>query len=699
MALCRRLNNVYNGIVFRKHDILDVSTFKVDETQFADICEVLAHINSPYDFNSIPIHILGSIYERFLGKVIVVTDKRARVEEKPEVRKAGGVYYTPDYIVRHIVDNTVGKLIDGKTPAQIARMRFADIACGSGSFLLGIYDLLLHHHRDWYNMNPEKAEKAGCVKRDDGYWHLSLKQKREILLSNIYGVDIDHQAVEVAQLSLYLKLLEEETTASAHQYQLELRETLLPSLDKNIVCGNSLIGRDILEGQLFPEDEERKLNPMNFEDHFPEIMKDGGFNAIVGNPPYDVMEKQRGASSWPHSALSNYVRVRKDYEAALGGKLNLFRFFIVQFLSLIKQDGRFGLIVPLALLADISCVNTRRHLLLSTKNLEAECFPQKDNPNRRVFQKAKLSTVVITASRASSSIKRAAIRVRVYPWNSFEDTFKECRIRLLDTELLDPDNIPIPLVSEEHWEICRKIHSTPGVVRLGQAQEFSVTRGEINQTVFREFITTDSKISRLLKGVEVGQYVIHHTLTQGIREWFDEERFLRTKPPKPIVHQRRIATQRITGVDEQLRIVATIIEPPAYFADSTNSITITEGARHCLEYLLALLNSKLFQWRFKLTSTNNNVATNEINSMPFRFIDFSNKADKTRYDRLVALVGQMFTGMQRLAKAKTDKDKDYYESKCEVLGRQIDQIVYELYSLNDYEIKIVEGIALPEDKS
>ena len=119
---------------------------------------------------------------------------------------------------------------------------------------------------------------------------------------------------------------------------------------------------------------------MNFEDHFPEIMKDGGFDAIVGNPPYDVMEKQRGASSWPHSALSNYVRVRKDYEAALGGKLNLFRFFIVQSLSLIKQDGRFGLIVPLALLADISCAYTRRHLLLSTKNLEAECFPQKDNP-------------------------------------------------------------------------------------------------------------------------------------------------------------------------------------------------------------------------------------------------------------------------------------------------------------------------------
>jgi Alw26I/Eco31I/Esp3I family type II restriction m6 adenine DNA methyltransferase len=690
VVLAHRLDHIYNGVVFKKHDILDAPDFKVDETQFGDLCEELAHVNSPYDFNFIPIHILGSIYERFLGKVIVVTDKRAHVEEKPEVRKAGGVYYTPDYIVRYIVENTVGKLIDGKTPAQIAKMRFADIACGSGSFLLGIYDLLLRYYRDWFNENPTKAEKAGCVKRDDGYWHLSLKQKREILLSNIYGVDIDHQAIEVAQLSLYLKLLEEETTASARQYQLELHETILPPLDKNIVCGNSLIERDILEGQLFPEDEERKVNPMNFEDHFAKIMKDGGFDAIVGNPPYDVMEKERGESSWPHSALSNYVRIRKDYEAALGGKLNLFRFFIVRSLSLIKKKGRFGFIVPLALLADISCARTRRHLLLSTINLAAECFPQKDNPNRRVFRKAKLSTVVITASRASSGIKRAAIRVRVYPWNSFEDTFKECTISLLDAELLDPDNIPIPLVSAAHWRICRKIHLTPRVVRLGQFQEFSVTRGEINQTIYREFITNDNKMSRLVKGVEVGQYVIHSSLTQGVREWFDEKMVLRGSPPKPIVQQRRIATQRITGVDERLRIVATIIEPPAYFADSTNSITIADGEKHCLEYLLALLNSKLFQWRFKLTSTNNNVATNEINCMPFRVIDFSNKMEKIRYGRLVALVGQMFAGRQKLATAKTDKDKNYYESKCASLNSQIDQLVYELYGLSEDEIKIIE---------
>ena len=296
ISTSRRLDGIYNGIVFKQHEILDAPSFKIDDNDFSDICEKLSHVNSPYDFNSIPIHILGSIYERFLGKVIVTTDKRARLEEKPEVRKAGGVYYTPEYIGRYIVENTVGKLIDGKTPKQIADLKFADIACGSGSFLLGVYDLLLRYHLKWFNANPDVAKKAGCVLREDGAWHLSLKQRREILLNNIFGVDIDNQAVEVAQLSLYLKLLQEETTASARGYQLEFHETLLPSLNKNIVCGNSLIGTDIETGQLFSSENERKLNSMDYGQRFPEIMKRGGFDAVIGNPPYIRIQTMQESS-------------------------------------------------------------------------------------------------------------------------------------------------------------------------------------------------------------------------------------------------------------------------------------------------------------------------------------------------------------------------------------------------------------------
>jgi hypothetical protein len=508
-------------------------------------------------------------------------------------------------------------------------------------------------------------------------------------------VDIDAQAVEVCQLSLYLKLLQEETEASTQQYLLEFEHVarmkkLLPDLSSNIVCGNSLIGTDILDGQLF-EDEERKLNPMSFKDRFPEIMERGGFDAIVGNPPYDVMEKERGGSSWPHTALSEYVRVRQDYKAALGGKLNLFRFFVVQSLALLRDQGRLGMIVPLALIADISCARTRQHLLLSTRDLLADCFPQKDNPKRRVFLTAKLSTVVVTSSKASTSTMDSAhIHVRVYPWNSFGDPYRECFVRLSDTKLLDPENTPIPLVDSKAWELCRKIHSAPCVSRLGEVSDFSVTRGEINQTIYREYITTDPTMARLLKGVEVGRYELHRELQQGHREWFDERRFLRRESAKSAIHQRRIATQRITGVDERLRVVATILDPPAYFADSTNSITLSSGSPYALEYLLGVLNSHLTQWRFKLTSTNNNVGTNELESLPFRKVDFSDAADKARHDDVVRRVHAMLDAKERLAKAKTDRKKTYYENKCVALDRQIDRLVYDLYGLTETEIQTVE---------
>ena len=151
-SLCRSLEPKYNGLVFKQHRILDSDTFvPPDNDVFGAICAELSDPASPYDFDKIPISILGSIYERFLGKVVSATEKRAKVEEKPEVRKAGGVYYTPEYIVRYIVKETVGKLIEGKTPAEIAKMAFADIACGSGSFLLEVYGTLLDNHTGWYN--------------------------------------------------------------------------------------------------------------------------------------------------------------------------------------------------------------------------------------------------------------------------------------------------------------------------------------------------------------------------------------------------------------------------------------------------------------------------------------------------------------------------------------------------------------------
>ena len=130
----------------------------IDDKLLKDIIRRLYYPESPYEFSVLPADILGQVYEQFLGKVIRLTSEhRAVVEEKPEVRKAGGVYYTPTYIVDYIVKNTVGKLLEDKTPKQASKLHILDPACGSGSFLLGAYQHLLDWHRDWYmNNDPQK---------------------------------------------------------------------------------------------------------------------------------------------------------------------------------------------------------------------------------------------------------------------------------------------------------------------------------------------------------------------------------------------------------------------------------------------------------------------------------------------------------------------------------------------------------------
>jgi len=350
IAASRQLDAKYNGVVFKEH-FIDKKTFKgPDPNEFLNICDEISHVNSPYDFNAIPIHILGSIYERFLGKVVHATDKRVKVEEKPEVRDAGGVFYTPKHIVDNIVANTIGEALKGKTPEAISKLRFADIACGSGSFLISVFEFILDYHHRFYQKNPEKAKKDGCIEVD-GRFVLTIKQKQKILTNNIYGVDIDQQAVEVTQLSLALKMLEDETTATANEMQVLFHEKILPDLTKNIICGNSLIGTDILEQSLFGGSEESKLNPMDYETALPKVMESGGFDVIVGNPPW--------SSKMPNE-YNKYIGNKFGVDSK---NLNLFAPFILNGIRKIKKDGVLALLIPKVFIKNTSYSSIRKQIL------------------------------------------------------------------------------------------------------------------------------------------------------------------------------------------------------------------------------------------------------------------------------------------------------------------------------------------------
>ncbi|MCK9425078.1 MAG: N-6 DNA methylase [Ignavibacteriaceae bacterium] len=384
----QRADEKYNSGIFdfKKDRISEhlIIENKIVKTIITDL-----YYPSPFAFDVMPVEILGTAYEQFLGKVIRITPAHhAKIEEKPEVRKAGGVYYTPQYIVEYIVKNTVGKLIDGKTPKEISKIKIVDPACGSGSFLLGAYQYLLDYHKNYYSENgkPSKGKKDNPLTPAG---NLTTAEKKRILLNNIFGVDIDVNAVEVTKLSLLLKCMEGETSNSiAHQLSF-FNERVLPTLDENIKSGNSLISTDIYDYQLDFGDE-KKIKPFNWKKEFPDVfniktmpsaeppqqeklkkalsnmvgaekelnnaMRDyihsvkepqvsyglmGGFDIVIGNPPY--IKIQNLVENQPKGMLNYFY---EHYKSGQDGNYDIYVLFIEKGYSLLNEKGMLGFINP-----------------------------------------------------------------------------------------------------------------------------------------------------------------------------------------------------------------------------------------------------------------------------------------------------------------------------------------------------------------
>jgi predicted type IV restriction endonuclease len=348
----------------------------LDDKVLKGILGRLYYPESPYEFSVLPADILGQVYERFLGKVIRLTPgHRAKVEEKPEVRKAGGVYYTPTYIVDYIVAHTVGELVKDRAPQEVGGLTktfrpskakgarplaVLDPACGSGSFLLGAYQFLLDWYRDRYLEDGPEKHAAGRQPRlyqhASGEWRLTTAERKRILLAHIHGVDIDAQAVEVTKLSLLLKVLEGESDETIGANLRLLHERALPDLAANIKCGNSLIGPDFYEGRqlaMFDEEERLRINAFDWQTEFRDIMAGGGFDAVIGNPPWG----QKAVADTDD--VKHYVR---EHYPSTAGIYDMFRPFVERGIRLLNMGGRFGMVLPdIVLLKDYP--ETRRFLL------------------------------------------------------------------------------------------------------------------------------------------------------------------------------------------------------------------------------------------------------------------------------------------------------------------------------------------------
>ena len=373
LKLFRDADDRYNSGLFhfreeKGHDNMRRDTvtprLKIDDNVLKSMLTTL-YYPCPYEFSVLPADILGQVYEQFLGKVIRLDNNhRALVEDKPEVKKAGGVYYTPTYIVDYIVEETIGKSLMSKRPIQVEKLKILDPACGSGSFLIGAYQRLLDWHQRWYEAddpaNHSKGKNAKLYRGSNGVWRLTTGERKRILLANIYGVDIDQQAVEVTKLSLLLKMLEGETQQTVNATLSLFHERVLPDLDANIQCGNSLIGNDYYNSQqltMLDEDEMLRVNTFEWKSAFPKVFSGDrpGFDAIIGNPPYVLLQDE-----FRDDQQLLYYR---EKFAVAKYKIDTYHLFIERGLQLTANGGWISMITPANFITNNNLAGLRKYIL------------------------------------------------------------------------------------------------------------------------------------------------------------------------------------------------------------------------------------------------------------------------------------------------------------------------------------------------
>lgn len=345
MDVLRRADAFYNSGLFHLIDD-DPLNIRITDDVLKGIIAELYYPLSPYTFAVVETEVLGEIYEQFLGEVILVEDGSVTITSKPEIRESGGVVPTPSFIADAIVARTLGPLLAGRSPQELAAFTLADTCCGSGIFLLSAYDFFLGHYLDWYVADgAEKYAGTALYQAGENLWRLTFDEKRRILLAHLRGVDIDPNAVEVAQLSLLLKLIEDESETALKDYVRRKKHAALPALDSQIRCGNSLVSTQEWEvacGPL-PAALHDVINPFRWEDEFAEELAEGGFDVVVGNPPYIRIQNMVAYSpeeaAFYHAAGSPYSTARQD-------NFDKYALFIERSLGLIKEAGRIGVIVP-----------------------------------------------------------------------------------------------------------------------------------------------------------------------------------------------------------------------------------------------------------------------------------------------------------------------------------------------------------------
>ena len=593
-------------------------TLDIDDNVVKEIIESLYRTKDKsisYDFSIIDADVLGTVYEQYLSHILKKTEKRAMITENHTHKKEQGIYYTPTYIVDYIVRNTLGELLEKKN-VNIEEIKVLDPACGSGSFLIKAFDVLNEH----YQQNDKDYSQTQL----DFKTGTTFTRKVKIIQDNIFGVDLDKQAVEIAQLNLLLKIAEK-----GHR---------LPLLERNIRQGNSLIDDETIAGN----------EAFKWEKEFGEIIANGGFSVVVGNPPYgaELSETER-----------NFVSQKFKFA---GANKNTALLFIEKSLGLINENGHFGMIVPKSL-----------------------AFSQLWKLGRELIKKH--LTKVVDVSKA------------------FEEVLLEQMIIILDKSVETKEYVLQDIFSKESISIDKKfIDSTDSIILHGEKRDFEIFKkmnqsskylSDISKTSrglpFQKYLVRDKTKYPVVKGKTISRYNFWFG-----GEFLPEDVVEGNKNKANFLQQPKILSQRIVAhvmkPKDHIIIMSALDREGLMNVDTVENTVLTDE-NYSLEFLLCLLNSKLVSWYAYRYIFSKAIRTMDLDNYYLGKIPLpSIKIDNSVF---IELANRMLSLNERLV-VLGDKGTDErvrIDEERKKTDSEIDEEVYKIYGLTEDEKAIVES--------
>lgn len=663
----------YNSKIFSTHlcDSLDIDNEVLHK--------VIEGLYKAYDFSLIDADVLGTIYEQYLSHILMKTEKRAKLTKNQLHRKEQGIYYTPTYIVDYIVRNTLGELLKTKK-VDVEKIRVLDPACGSGSFLIKAFDVLHEYYRKSKGYNQTQLDLETNV---------PFTTKAKIIQNNIFGVDLDKQAVEIAQLNLLLKIAE--------------KRHRLPVLERNIKIGNSLIDDDAVAG----------TKAFKWNEEFKEIFSSGGFDVIVGNPPY-VRQEELGE-------IKPYLET--NYET-YQGTADLFVYFFEKELKLLKENGYFGMIVSNKWLRAKYGKKLRK--FISQFWIEELI----DFGDLRVFSDATIYPCIIILRKTKKRNQKVRIcKMNTLEFGSLREYVKNNSFSINQNELIEQE---WSIQKKEGNEILRKImvSGIPIEEYVSAKINYGIKTGFnkafiIDSEKKKQFLEKDSKnfdlIKPVLSGVELKRYSIKSKnnfiifTRRGtdifrypvVLKYFEDFRAELTpktnkfqqigrKPGKykwfeiqdTVEYYKEFEKPKIAWGNLSTKSSFTLDETNGYYINAPACILPTNS-----KYVLGVLNSKLMSYFLKSICAERRGGFIEqkpvyVSQVPIK------RPTKAQEDEITELVNEMLSLNERLVKIgnKLTDERIKIEKEIQKNDAKIDELVYEIYGITEEEKKIIEKL-------